>query len=234
MRTRLPTDQPRSAFSLIELLVVIAIIGIIGAFAVPAAGELLKGSSITQAANLLTDQTAAARQQSLTRNRSIEVRFYRFGDPEQPGESATNPSTGYFRALQYFEIADGGLPNPTGRYVRFPNSVIMSSEATLSSVFNDTANHPITTPSTNDPDLPRGVGKNYSYIAFRFQPDGTTNLSATGGPSNGLWYITSVLLKDATRAKNGIGDNSNQVHNFFTWMIDPVSGATKVLRPGVK
>ena len=224
MRTRLPSDRPQSAFSLIELLVVIAIIGIIGAFAVPAAGQLLKGSSLTQAANLLSDQTAAARQQALTRNRSIEVRFFSFTDPEQPGET-----TPYYRALQYFEIADGGIPNPTGRYVRFPNSIIMSSDAALSSVLNDTANHPVTNPSANDPDLPRGVGRSYTYVSFRFQPDGTTTLSATGGPSNGLWFITCHLLNDIGKATGG-----NPPPNFFTWMIDPVSGSTKVLRPGVK
>ena len=224
MRTRLPSDRPQSAFSLIELLVVIAIIGIIGAFAVPAAGQLLKGSSLTQAANLLSDQTAAARQQALTRNRSIEVRFFSFTDPEQPGET-----TPYYRALQYFEIADGGIPNPTGRYVRFPNSIIMSSDAALSSVLNDTANHPVTNPSANDPDLPRGVGRNYKYVSFRFQPDGATNLSPTGGPSNGLWFITCHLLNDIGRATGG-----KPPPNFFTWMIDPVSGGTKVLRPGVK
>lgn len=224
MRTRVPTDRPNRAFSLIELLVVIAIIGIIGAFAVPAVGQLLKGSAITQAANILSDQTAAARQQALTRNRSIEVRFYRFTDPEQPGETAK-----FYRALQYFEIADGGIPNPTGRYVRFPNSVIMSSDTALSSVLNDTANHPVTKPTPNDPDLPRGVGRNYEYVAFRFQPDGTTNLSATGGPSNGLWFITCHLQTDTGKATGG-----KPPPNFFTWMVDPVSGATKVLRPGVK
>jgi uncharacterized protein (TIGR02596 family) len=220
MKNRRPSDKSKSAFSLIELLVVIAIIGIIGAFAVPAAGQLLKGSSLTQAANLLTDQTAAARQQALTRSRSIEVRFYSFQDPEQPGET-----TPYFRALQYFEIAEGGIPNPTGRYVRFPNSVIMNSDAALSSVLSGIPSNP----GSNDPDLPRGVGRNYKYISFRFQPDGATSLSATGGPSSGLWFITCHLLNDLGRATGG-----KPPPNFFTWMIDPVSGATKVLRPGVK
>ncbi len=224
MRTRPPSDRFKNAFSLVELLVVIAIIGIIGAFAVPAAGQLLKGSSMTQAANLLTDQTAAARQQALTRNRSVEVRFYSFLDPEQVGET-----TPRFRALQYFEIADGGIPNPTGRYVRFPNSVIISSDTALSSVLNDTVAHPVTKPTQNDPDLPRGVGRTYTYVSFRFTPDGATNLSATGGPSNGLWFITCHLLNDIGRATGG-----KPPPNFFTWMIDPVSGTSKVLRPGVK
>lgn len=221
MRTRPFRNRSQSAFSLIELLVVIAIIGIIGTFAVPAVGNLLKGSSMTQAANLLTDQTAAARQHALTRNRTVEVRFYSFKDPEQPGET-----TPYFRALQYFEIADGGIPNPVGKVSRLPDSVIMNPDTALSSVFGTLTP---STPTTNDPDLPRGVKNNYTYVSFRFQPDGSTNLSLTGGPSNGLWFITAHLLNDLGRASAG-----TPPPNFFTWMVDPVSGSTKVLRPGFK
>ena len=223
MKTRLPSDQSKSAFSLVELLVVITIIGIISAFAVPAVGHLLKGSSITQAANMLTDQCAAARQQALARNRSVEVRFYKFLNPEEPG------GISQFRAMQFFEIADGGVPNPTGKITRFPDTVIMSSDAALSSILNDTAAHPLTKPAANDPDLPRGVGRNYEYVAFRFQPDGATSLSPTGGPSNGKWFITAHLSNDLAKATGG-----NPPPNFFTWMIDPVSGSTKVMRPGVK
>jgi len=220
MSTRLPSYRSKHAFSLIELLVVIAIIAIIGAFAVPAAGQLLKGSSLTQAANSLTDQTATARQQALTRNRSVEVRFYSFADPELPGDVAQ------YRALQYFEITDSGIPNPTGKFVRFPDTVIMNSDSTLSSVLGSlTAKQP----GANDPDLPRGVAKNYTYVAFRYQPDGSTSLSPTGGPSNGLWFITVHLLSDLGRAQGG-----NPPPNFFTWMVDPVSGSTKILRPGAK
>ncbi len=225
MKNRFPSNHTKSAFSLVELLVVITIIGIISAFAVPAVGNLLKGSSLTQAANILTDQCAAARQISLTRNRSVEVRFYKFALPELPGESVADTSTWRFRAVQFFEIADGGIPNPTGKLARFPQTVVMNSDPTLSSLLSMVAN----SPNQNDPDLPGSVARNYSYVSFRFQPDGTTSLSPTGGSSGGKWFITGHLETDLGRASGG-----TPPPNFFTWMIDPVSGSSKVIRPGVK
>jgi uncharacterized protein (TIGR02596 family) len=231
MSTRLPSHQSKRAFSLIELLVVISIIAIIGAFAVPAAGQLLKGSALTQAANALTDQTAAARQYALTRNRSVEVRFYSFIDPEDV--NAAGQATPYYRALQFFEIADGGVPNPIGKFIRFANTIVMNPDPTLSNLLQPGSSgaYPklISTPGLQDPDLPRGIAKNYTYIAFRFQPDGSTSLSPTAGTPPGLWFITVHLLSDLGRTTSG-----TPPPNFFTWMIDPVSGSTKVLRPGVK
>ena len=233
-KNRFPSGHTKSAFSLVELLVVIAIIGIISAFAVPAVGNLLKGSSLTQASNILTDQTASARQYALTRNRSVEVRFYRFWNSENPGEDVKDdlekksevfPHGAPYRAVQFFEIADGGIPNPTGKLARFPQTVIMTPDPTLSSILSMVAN----SPNANDPDMPGTVGRQYKYVSFRFQPDGTTSLSPTGGPSVGKWFITAHLETDLGRASSG-----TPPPNFFTWMIDPVSGSTRVVRPGVK
>jgi uncharacterized protein (TIGR02596 family) len=231
MKTQHLKQCQSNAFSLIELLVVIAIIGIIGTFAVPAAGNLLKGSSLTQAANLLTDQIAAARQHAVTRNRVVEVRFYRFADPEIPGENASDPSTGQYRGLQYVEFGENGVPNPVGKVVRFPDSVMMNPSPTLSSLLGvDTSRRKVTMEALdpNDPELPRGVGKKYRYVSFRFLPDGSTSLPITG-ESNGLWFVTVHLINDLGRATE-----EKPPPNFFTWMIEPVSGNSKVLRPGVK
>ena len=109
---------------------------------------------------------------------------------------------------------------PVGKVVRFPDSVVMSSDTAFSSIFTLTASQP----GANDPDLPRGVQQKYRYVSFRFQPDGATNLSAKG-----QWFITVHLLNDKKLATAG-----QPPPNFFTWVIEPVSGVSKIIRPGVK
>ena len=243
MNSRLQIGGKKSAFSLIELLVVIAIIAIIGRFAVPAVGNLLKGTALTQAANMITDTIAGARQHALTRNRSVEVRFFRFWNTETVGEPVpssasdldTKPPglnyTAQYRAFQAFEIGDGGIANPIGKLAMLPNTVILSAEPALSSLLGNTdPAGPVKTKwAANDPELPRGVGTLYEYVAFRFRPDGATMLPLNKGPSNGLWFITVHLLDDTKR-----GSSSAPPPNFFTWMIDPVSGSATIIRPGVK
>jgi uncharacterized protein (TIGR02596 family) len=235
-------NRRRSAFSLVELLIVVAIIGIIAGFGIPAVQGVLRGSALTQAASQLTDNLGLARQHAISRNRVVEVRFYRFGDQEVPGEKVDDPTTGSFRALQYFEINEAGIILPVGKYQRLPDTMMMNPGETLSTLLGDTAfvtNHLVKSSDSAfnkslNPELPRGVGHKYDYVWFRFNPDGTTDLPPLGtkgkSSENGRWYITVHSIADQVRTQT----NTVPPPDFFTWMIEPVSGTSKTFRPGVK
>ena len=217
---RLPAKP--SAFSLIELVVVIAIIAIIATFTVPAATTILRGSAITQASQTLTDQISFARQRALSRNLAVEVRFYQYADPEAPGETVSDPTTGQYRAMQLLEVVESGVAIPIGKPERLPISVIMEPSTTFSTLITDTAAAPTRTikqPVASDPELPRGVAKNYKYVSFRFQQDGSTDLA----PAK-TWFVTIRNLTDKVTG-------NTPPPNFFTLQIDPVSGAVKGFRP---
>lgn len=208
----------QTAFSLIELLVVITIIAIIATFSVPAVTGILRGSSITQGSQMLTEQFSLARQLALSKNRSIEVRFYLYADPESPGESIATNTTWQYHAMQLFEVLESGAAVPIDKLQRLPGIVIMSSRFTFSSLISD--NGQVAKPPTSkDPELPRGVGRNYNYISFRYLPDGSTNLAPTAS-----WFLT---IHNLTDKPNG----TTPPINFFTIQVDPVSGATKGFRP---
>jgi uncharacterized protein (TIGR02596 family) len=250
------TNTSRHAFSLVELLIVILIIGIVAGFAVPAVQGMLRSSQLNQASALLSDSMALARQTAISKNRMIEVRFYRFADNEIPGETAEDPATGHFRAFQTFEVSDAGLFAPLTKVVRFPDTIIMNpgipGGGALSNILGEDRITPAQTPPSMlvtktkldakiDPELPRGVGRNYEYVPMRFMPDGSTNLPPLGAagtstgsnPSaGGLWYITVHSFAEWDKLKKA--GNTVPPPNYFTWQIDPITGSTKTYRPGVK
>jgi uncharacterized protein (TIGR02596 family) len=228
----------RRAFTIIELLAVIGVITVVIVFAVPAANSIMRGSQLTQGSQALSDQLAFARQLAVSKNRPIEVRFYRFGDPETPGEDVTDPATGKWRAFQIFQILDNGAAVPEGEMKRLPRMVIIDPDR-YSTLLRESIRG-VAKLGTNDPtapELPVEVGenkvlKNYQYLSFRFLPDGSTDLPARAkesGQGSGTsssadtWYVTLIGLVDD-------GKDINQV-NFFTLQIDPISGTTKAFRP---
>jgi uncharacterized protein (TIGR02596 family) len=228
------TSLRTRAFSLIELIVVISVLAIIAAFSVPAVTSMLQGSSLTQASQLLVDQMNLARQLALSKNTIIEVRFYRYGDPDSPGEDVTKPEEGKFRAMQLFEVLSNGAALPIGKFEEFPNSITLAAErekpdSGISSLLDkgslktqdDLAK---TDPYHNSaPELPKGIKKQYEFVSFRFMPDGSTTL----GPTS-LWFITMHGINDRPKSKDG---KVGPPDNFFTLQVDPVTGATKIFRP---
>jgi uncharacterized protein (TIGR02596 family) len=232
------TSQKR-AFSLLELIIVILIIGIVAAFVTPAIGTVLKGSQLTQAEQIVTDQLKLARQQAVTRNRSIQVRFIRYGDPEVPGEVKTDPKTGAFRAIQLFEIFENGASAPLDKPQLLPQAIILDSgnggtSGSLSTLINPTAGNPtikanktrsVTTETGGDPAMPRGIDWNYDFLAFRFLPDGSTDLNPNSGST---WYVTGHNVNDVVT-----GSAPTPPPNFFTIQVDPISGTLRIFRPSV-
>lgn len=214
-------------FTLIELLVVMSIIALLVTLVTPAASSILRGSAITQAADMVVGQLALARQTALTDNRAVEVRLYRFADPLVPGESAATPGSAKFHAMQTFEMLESGTAfRALGKIQPLPgNTVIIDSGVTLSSIIGKA------TSSSSTPSLTKGsalgvsipsVGLNYDSVAFRFLPDGSTNLPPQ--TVSQLWFLTlhgSVY-----------GDQlSKPPANFATIQINTTNGKIRTFHP---
>jgi uncharacterized protein (TIGR02596 family) len=206
-------------FTLVELLVVLAIIAILGVLTVPAITTALRGSAITQGAQKVLNEIAAARQVALAQNRVVEVRFYRLAKSGMPGETVGTPSTGKFRALQTFVYDSSGKATALDKVQLLPDTVIMDSNSTLSTLLGPTQSK--TTWTAADPQFPLPtVGTAYNASVFDFEPDGSTNLNPIGTQ----WFLT---LHSFTA-----GDNLTTLPtNFFILQIDALNGHVQNYRP---
>jgi uncharacterized protein (TIGR02596 family) len=238
-------------FSLVELLAVIAIIVAISAFAIPAANSLLRNSQMAQASQTLVDQLSLARQQAITKNKVVEVRFYRYADPEFAGEVSNDPTQWKFRGFQIMELSSTGIALPLSQLIRLPEQVVMADYGNLSTILSDPTQKSARKNVKDDtelqktaPLLPRKIDHKYEYTWMRFYPDGSTNLSATGttsgtgtgsssASSGGRWFITLFNVRqEKALGKSGSEEATiPQAFDFFTVQVDPVSGTLRTYKP---
>ena len=208
------------AFTLIETMVVIAIIGIIAAFAVPTVSSMVNSTRLSQASMTVSSQLSLARRYAMTRNHPVEVRFIRFQDPESPPDGSG--ASAQFRGIQLLEALESGVAVPLGKVELLPDAVVLASDTRSSILDGETATQLPRTPSpATDTKMPRGIDMNYTYVPFRYLPDGATNLAA-----NHNWFVTVLAEKDQ---KAG----TKLPANFYILQIDPVNGITREFRPNL-
>lgn len=204
------------AFTLVELLVVIALIAMLVTFTMPTIASVLASNDMNSAQQMVEQQLTLARQTAIARNRRVEVRFYKFDNPESSGSDKT------FCALQLFLIEESNKATAVGRLTKLPATVLMNEAATNSSLLGlpDKSNWD----ATNDPkkNLSGGIS-DFTAKAFQFRPDGSTNLTPTN-----KWFVTM----HATRAGASVTSGALKwPKNIATIQIDPVSGAVRSYRP---
>lgn len=67
-----------------------------------------------------------------------------------------------------------------------------------------------------------GEAQDTEYVAFRFRPDGSTDLPNNNGDAD-TWYITLL--------EGNSGGSSALPTNYYIVQVDPFNGSLKVYRP---
>jgi uncharacterized protein (TIGR02596 family) len=202
----------RSGFTLLELLVVISMIAVIASFTMPGLTTFLKAKQVSMGSQMLLSNLSLARQTALASNRKVEVRFYRYADPNLPGSGRA------FRALQLFQYDEANQSTkPLGKLQRLPGTLVMDENATYSTLIADASRNKIWS-SAGDPRLALpGIGNHYDACYFCFRPDGSTDLSRLGA-----WFLTVHGETDTWPAP---------AKNYATLQVDPINGIAKIHRP---
>lgn len=162
-------------FSLVELLVVISIIAIIAAVAMPATSSILMGTNLNRAGQMVCDQISLARQEAVTLNRDIEVRFYYLTNGMTPGWRG-------MRSIRIDQTPTGPATNALTRLVFFPENITIATNDGLSPL--------LTVQSMQTENLPT-----YGSVACRaFRFHGNGSLSAAVGTNN---YLSLINARDS-------------------------------------
>lgn len=220
-----PSRSPKAAFSLIELMVVLGIVGLLLAFAAPNLFSLITANTLSGEGTVLRNQLTLAQQLAVSRSADVEIRFFKMRNPDG-AQLEEN-----FRAFQLFQYNQRGELAPISQYFRVRAPVAIHEG--LSTLLNansggatrEDKRYGFDSPRTGRADAPAGTGGELvstEYVAFRFRPDGSTDLPHRTGSSD-TWYITMVQGEGALQ--------SNQPDNYFCLQVNPYNGQVSEFRP---
>jgi uncharacterized protein (TIGR02596 family) len=183
----------KKAFSLLELLVVIAIIGIISVATTLSFQSIGRSQQLGASVRGLEETIGNARRKAIAANRVVEFRLRK---------DATGSGYSSYDAVVFDEF--GATTTPVIRVQTLPVgfSFATDSRSSLMTLAETT---------TTSPPSPA-----LTYRSFRFQPDGSTDLS-----SSQLWYLTVVHI-------SATSPNSPDVASLT---IHPTTGAVTTFRP---
>lgn len=214
--------QPRG-FSLIEMMIILGIVGLLLAFAAPNLFSLLGASSLSGEGTLVENQLTLAQQLAVSKSADVEVRFFNLTD-----ESAAQTEEA-FRAFQLFQFNNEGDMIPVSNFFRIRAPVAIHEE--LSTLLETGRGSQLdrkfgfSSPRTGEYDAPAGPGgtlERTPYVAFRFRPDGSTDLPYRA-QGDDTWYLTLVQGEGAIQ--------SNDPDNYVCLQINPYNGQISQFRP---
>jgi uncharacterized protein (TIGR02596 family) len=194
------------AYTLVEMIVVSGIIVLLVSLAVPSVLDLLKSMRMTHAAHKVQECLTQAQGMATSFNRDVEVRLYRTGGSLYSGEASGH-------GIQLFKISGDANPKvsevqmtPEGAEEILPVSVQFSLNESFSSIWKL---------AVRGEKAQKGLRE---YVAFRYRPDGSTDL-----PEDQKWSLSLV--------PHPADVSSNLPANFVVFMIDPVTGHLSSFRP---
>jgi uncharacterized protein (TIGR02596 family) len=200
----------RSGFTLIEMLVVVAVIVLITAAVAPMVFSTLVATRLTSAGQTITSAISLAREHAVSGGQEVELRFYQYAIPEEPG------SEDAYRAIVMVLPAKDPTEAGTqlGEILRCPSGIIIGDSQALSPLLNSNELRSM-------PDKESFIrSATARYKAFRFRPNGTTDLTED---ANKCYF---------TLAEERLVDKGRKVPpNFFAIQIDPLSSRTEIYRP---
>jgi uncharacterized protein (TIGR02596 family) len=222
MKSLLPSKRAHlRAFSLIEILVVVGIITILLVLAAPTLSTAFKGSKLVQGSEAVRNFLAAARQTALKNNVSVEVRFYKFDDPDTPESTESITAYRMYQVQLDYTANDPLTANlkyvePTN-LVKLPSGVVLSPDEDQSTLLGTSVKTGQERVKGIDP---ANDEMNVTFVAFQFRPDGSLNL-----PVDRKWFMTLMNREEFIR------DTSDTPSNYVCLQMNPYNGEVRWLQP---
>lgn len=149
--------EPRKhGFSLVELMVAVAIIALLAGLAISAFNSVVISMNLNRTGQMVGDQIALARQEAVSRNTDVEVRFV-----------AGNDDTSKYTSFQTWRLdAAGENAKPITKFEEFPLPIVINGELS-----------PLLTKSNRSGTANFSSLRNQSYKAVCFRPNGRLDTS---------------------------------------------------------